>query len=490
MPDDTITDISSIVGASPPPYRPSNPNALPQAIAGAQAIEKDSGLDEAQKKMAEVKAKENALRSSQEEDAIKGQGDVDKIKEDIAKSDIDALAGRPTASSEGIRAPEYQPLTMQDIQSNAIPLLIAATIAGKGQRRHAMGALSAFGSMINGAAEGKKELYEASNSRYKAALDNLKNDQEEFDRRSAVIRANKNLTLTQKQDQINLLNMERGHEINDAMRDAGGYSLQIDQENAHKKLIEDLFKQYSNFDAKAQSTLKKTAPTISVETADRIAEEILSGNRVAANSLGMGSSADKKFVEERVTIKAKERRLSGADIAAAHALLTAQTAAARNAETRAVAVERLEKSFSSLGPMLKDLASKGLPGGVKVVNAPINYLREHLSSEDLTNLRILTTELPTQYVEAMTMPGSNAQMNEGARIAGALLLNPEMTFGQVMQAYDTMQKILQSNGAAMRNVVKSETDQIRAGNQPDKEHGLITSDKVMSLDDYLKSKGH
>jgi hypothetical protein len=178
--------------------------------------------------------------------------------------------------------------------------------------------------------------------------------------------------------------------------------------------------------------------------------------RQAFAGLPYGDKKARLQVSEALTQEMIRRNMHGSDLMANKAEFGAQSQAIKQAETRVVAVERLEDSVKKLGPKLDALAEKGLAQGVKITNMPINKLRTYFSDTDLSALRILTTEIPTQYMEAMTMPGSNAQMHEGARTAGTLLMNEDMTYEELMNNYHTMVDVMANNHEALRNIVQRE----------------------------------
>lgn len=112
-----------------------------------------------------------------------------------------------------INPPRYQPVTMADMQQNMFPLLLLATIGGMGQRRHYVGALSSFASMLQGAGEGRKEAFEAARTEYQGKMEVLKNRQDQYKRRFDAIMADRKLDLTAKTNQIRQLEMEYGKQL-------------------------------------------------------------------------------------------------------------------------------------------------------------------------------------------------------------------------------------------------------------------------------------
>lgn len=201
---------------------------------------------------------------------------------------------------------------------------------------------------------------------------------------------------------------------------------------------------------------------VTLENARLRAEDAMASGDLskAFSGISMRDNASRVIINKALDEYSKQHNVSGSDVASRKAENAAITSAARQAETRAVAVARLDESFDALGPQLDELAKKGAAKGVQISNMPINKLRTYFSDEDLSALKILTTELPTQYIEAMTMPGSNAQMHEGARVAGTMLMNEDMPYKQIVANYKVMNKILKSNKAVQEKIAGKETSKI------------------------------
>jgi hypothetical protein len=101
------------------------------------------------------------------------------------------------------------------VRGNLIPLLIGATIAGAGSRRHYMGAMSAFGSMLKGADEGRKEQFEAAKTNFDGQMKVLEEKQKAFTQQFNAIVANNKATIAAKEHAIKMLEMQYGKNIQD-----------------------------------------------------------------------------------------------------------------------------------------------------------------------------------------------------------------------------------------------------------------------------------
>ena len=219
MEDDTIdvAPVADVVGASDPMQ-----NILDQY----QSAYKATGGPALEEQKAALEGKKDATQSKQEEADIAAQKALAASQEKEMKDQLAGDAQRPTG--ENINPPTAEPLTMKDVQANIFPLLLMATIAGKGQRRHAVGAMSAFGAMLKGAEEGKKEAYDDAKKNYDLAMGKLKEQQAAYDKRLKQILDNDKLDYTQKLNATKQLDLEYGHQINDEERQIQGLNGRID----------------------------------------------------------------------------------------------------------------------------------------------------------------------------------------------------------------------------------------------------------------------
>ena len=88
-----------------------------------------------------------------------------------------------------------------------------------------------------------------------------------------------------------------------------------------------------------------------------------------------------------------------------------QEAAQRQITQRYYGVTRLTDSIKPIESELTRLVEKVNGKGATPVNATFNWIGKNIGNEDLAELKTLMGSLGRQYIEAITMPGSNAQLH-------------------------------------------------------------------------------
>jgi hypothetical protein len=104
-----------------------------------------------------------------------------------------------------------------------------------------------------------------------------------------------------------------------------------------------------------------------------------------------------------------------------------ETSVMRTASQRLAAVERLTGSVKSLEPTITDLIRKVNGNGAMTMNQLFNAVKKQFGDEELSRLQTLITATSRQYFEAATMPGSNAQMHQGAQDKADSLMNGSLS---------------------------------------------------------------
>lgn len=354
-----------------------------------------------------------------------------------------------------VAQPEVPKLKPEEITPVFGALMAFAALAGTGARNHAVGALNAMNGVMEGVHTGNKELYDRSLKEYEAKSKQALAAQAEADKQYKAIIDNDKYSIEDKQEALKIAAFRAGN-YDMAEKIANHAWDKVITESGLEERAGQKFEIAKN---KFSDDLAKSQAIVTDDDLRMIAAQMRS-DPGAIRIVGAYDRITKQRLAHIYVEEANKAGKSPQEIVAAQKAILAETGAMRQAESRVVAVERLQNSIDNLGPMLKDLAERGLPDGVKAINKPINWLRRNLSDEDLSKLDLLTVEIPTQYQEAMTMPGSNAQMHEGARVAGQVFMNSDMTLGQVMGNYKVMTEILKSNDAALKKIVEEEKKKI------------------------------
>jgi hypothetical protein len=128
----------------------------------------------------------------------------------------------------------------------------------------------------------------------------------------------------------------------------------------------------------------------------------------------------------------------------------AQKAALRQATVRLQGVDRLNSSVQTLERRVVELTSALNGQGIPPVNATINAVKQRMGDGQVQELKTLASSVGRQYVEAITMPGSNAQMHATAQDWATGLLNENMSMSQLQGTLRAMNAEIKATHDALK----------------------------------------
>lgn len=181
----------------------------------------------------------------------------------------------------------------------------------------------------------------------------------------------------------------------------------------------------------------KAKPSISQETADFAADVYLAGNQSALSNYGRGekATANLSMIHDAVTKRAKEKGISGADLAKIDAefagLKAEKTAIGRRAGTTEVGVGEFDQL---IGPTKESLAKLDLTH-FKDLNSFKNYASEHTDNPDLAEAVTNLQELQNAYTAVLTRGGVRT---DAAQHQSEELINKNFGPDASVRVLDTM----------------------------------------------------
>lgn len=188
---------------------------------------------------------------------------------------------------------------------------------------------------------------------------------------------------------------------------------------------------------KEEAKADKLKPSISPETADFAADVYLAGNQSALSNYGRGekATANLSLIHDAVTRKAKEKGITGADLAKIDAQFTGmkseQSAIGRRAGTTEVGVGEFDQL---IGPTKESLAKLDL-SHFKDLNSFINYASDHTDNPDLAEAVTNLQELQNAYTAVLTRGGVRT---DAAQHQSEELLNKNFGPNASTRVLDTM----------------------------------------------------
>ena len=303
-------------------------------------------------------------------------------------------------------------------QTFAFGLLGMALIGGSRGSDAWYATNAALTGAMKGFHEGQKEKADTAwkdyESKYKSAMD----QQKTFDKRYEDTMSDRNKTIAQKLAEVKLIAAEQGRDDVRMAAESGSFDRALAQIRAGK-----------------MSTVKVEEAEGAVKMRKQQAEAIHSISSAGGGSLNQdgqwlvqqtmlgGNTEYAKMVMSRYGAKTAAPLLNqlGAELKAANVdprdltkeklTLAADKANLTQAGNRVAAVERLARSVQNIEQETLRLVAKMNSSQIPAANQTVNYFREKFGSGELAEMDRLMSALATQYQEAISMPGSNAQMH-------------------------------------------------------------------------------
>lgn len=410
----------------------------------------------------------------------------------------------PTTVKEE-RMPDYQRpgLNQQDLQSTFAALMVASMFAGKASRSPYSNAMTAMTGAMNGFMKEDDRLVKQSLDVFDRNLAAIKernqalqrdmeanwkknrNDLQAYQIESDLIRARygveqdaygfeaKSLADRVKYDEQVIKGSEAA--LDRAMTVKAQLAEKAEaltERKRHDKELELIARENANT-RRAVAEKKVTATQAQAAGGDNIAwspEEVdfwamsdLYGNRTWRQGLGRTKSGSENIqrVDKRVATLAKELGITPAQMGTTVSMGKAVDASLKQLTIREGALEQSSKKIDKDITTLDGFLESGTAGSVRLINKPINKIREAFSSPELSELMLAAQIVGTEY-ERMINGGllSAAQLHEGAREDAHRLLNADMTPEQMRRIVKLMRSEIDNQRSAFKEQV-NETVQNR-----------------------------
>jgi hypothetical protein len=233
-----------------------------------------------------------------------------------------------------------------------------------------------------------------------------------------------------------------------------------DEETArHHKALEDQSKENLKFrqDTHTKAAVGGDEIVWSKAEVDFFALAAIQGNWKWKTGMGRTKSGSENIqrVEARMPGLAVELKISPAQMGTIEAVAKAQDASLKQLTVRSGALEQSSKKIDKDISTMDRFLESGTAGSVKLVNQPINKIREAFSSPELSELTLAAQIVGTEY-ERMINGGllSAAQLHEGAREDAHRLLNADMTPEQMRRIVKLMRSEIDNQRSAFTEQIK------------------------------------
>jgi len=371
-------------------------------------------------------------------------------------------------------APEIDPNKFQGLSM----AMIATAMLG-GSRGNWLGAVSALNGAMKGIIDGNQAEADRQAKDYERQYASAKAKDEDALRKYESILNNRKLTINEMLQQANLVAAENQHaEVQAATQIKSIESVQQAIEKRRMALLslDQRNQQFQeNLEARRQARSTSQLDDGGSELAARIYE--LTGQQPHTYG-GMGSELNRLAADART----KGRSLDDVarDVASGRLTMAGQSSGARQATTRYQAVERLTGSVTELENAVVQLAREAGNSQVPSANATMNWIKRQMGDGKLQELHTLMGSVGRQYQEAVTMPGSNAQMHATAQAWADGNFNENMSLDQIQGSIRGMSQEIAANKRFLQAQVQESTRLPGGG---------ANQSSPISLDDYLNKFG-
>jgi hypothetical protein len=363
------------------------------------------------------------------------------------------------------KAPKPDP---QEFKQLAGAMLAMALIGGRHSHGDWLTVSAALNGAMKGEIEGNKEIADKSYKEYETKFKAAQAKEAQANKEFEDILKDRSLTINQKLQAYNLAAAKYGR---DDLKDAANQK-SIDQMekrlSSHTDALEKAKLKFDNDKAQrdmriqmhndAQTAAGGGKGGLSAEALDSAACTFHETNTMPA----MGNA--KNVAAVKLAIMNREAEMfPGGDRASSKAEFSAASNAYKQTVQRQAAVERITGSVQDLEPRITALTAKlNSSLGVEFANTKINDLaRKYRDNGDLAELDNLTRALGRQYMEAVTMPGSNAQMHIGAQETADAMSNGNMPPGKLKGALKGINEDIAAVEKSMTAEEKKLHDQMR-----------------------------
>jgi hypothetical protein len=276
-------------------------------------------------------------------------------------------------------------------------------------------------------------------TQYNAQVASLTNKQSSFMKEFQSILASNKLDMTAKQNAIRSLEQQYGKQTvhNDNLNHA------IDRTFAEDQNFQNMIQRHGD-------VVLRLAATASLQQKQNLTPDgqWMLENQAAGGYTELLNLTSRRYgganavnIANQLGKYYREHSLNPMAIPAAKKKMDWLSAGGRFAETKKLSVERLTGSVDKLFDRIISLRTKAFANGLtdtQFENMTLAEFKKQFGDRDYAQLVQLMNAAGIQYQEAITMPGSMAQMHEGARDWAQSNFKPTMPMANILGSIDGM----------------------------------------------------
>jgi hypothetical protein len=361
--------------------------------------------------------------------------------------------------------PEWKPqplIDSKDYQQLSMGLIGMSLIAGIASRGNWMGVSSTLNGALKGYYDGNQEAaerrYKDYQTQFKEAQQKSQQQQKEFE----DILQNKRLSINDMLTQIKIAAAKYGRDdvrMEAEQKSIDGVWKRVETMDATLARLSDMDqRQQAGFDAmfkRDQQRLKGASADLD-ENGQWVTEQMaLGGNFKPLHELQ--SRFGGEMAAQMYNAIGAQLKANGQDprtLTESQLNLLVQKTAQSQATNREQAVGRLTESLTKLEGEAKRLVTKVNGEGMTTANATFNAISSQFGDQDLQELKTLMGSMGRQYIEAVTMPGSNAQLHASASAWADEKFDPNTNLSNLLGTFKAMNLEIGATREALTHQIK------------------------------------
>jgi hypothetical protein len=399
---------------------------------------------------------------------------------EAAAADLARTANQPLPPSEAagmVFAPHE--IDHKELQGFSWGLLGLALLGGAVSHGNWLGVSASLNGAMQGFIDGDKmrsdREWDNFNKKFNVARDH---DQEALNRLEKVM-GNKQMSLNAKMQEYQLIAAEFDMKDVAAAAQIKSHDAVIKQYEARRTALENTIARKQALQATLDGAMaRKKAPSgpqfeLTPE-ASEVANTImnLTGGKSdlikPLNSRFSSAMARPQFNQMVADIMGKHPEFTpeqvGTELVQNAIKYQGDLSAYRQGLTRSMGVARLALAVQGMQKKVLAAADKYGVSDAKWANKSLNALRNQLGDADYVKFRNEIVATARQYIEAVTMPGSNAQLHASSQETADKMISDDMTLDQIKGAFSAMNEEIESTGDALQTINERLLDSLGKSN--------------------------
>jgi hypothetical protein len=443
------------------------PDSAAVMLTAPAPVDTSSLLADRERDVKTAEARETALVTEQKATIDREDKEMKPLEDAASKASGELGGLTPPKPTE---LPKWEPhpiVDPKDFQSFSFALLGMAMIGGAASRGNWLGVSASLNGALQGYLDGAKDRADREFKDYQTKFKEAQAHDEQAQKEFESILTNKNNTINSMLQQIKIAAAKYGREdIRQAAEQKSIDSIWR-QVNATDHSITELEQRHASVLEQFEVGVKRLSNTSGAEGklnpdgAWFVDQRGVAGDdkpRKELESRYGGVEAADRF--NALGAYYRENRLDPREATQAAIDNAVALSTQRQISQRQAGVQRLTGSVQQLEKEVTRLVTKVNGTDPSFLNKPANDLEAAIGSEDVKELQTLMASVGRQYFEAMTMPGSNAQMHASAQDVSDKLADPNISLASLRGLLKGMNFEIQATAKSIDDTMKASQSKV------------------------------